>query len=76
MRDRDFRLSVFIQCGIEIDVVDTALIKYPLTAQILTFDGNHSSMHLVSGEIGNLAEHMGQAVKQVCHSTALVVNDE
>ena len=76
MGDGQAGLAGFHQLGVAVDVVDTVLVEDPLTAHILTLDGNHGPVDLVAGEVGDGAQHMGQIVKEVCHAAALEVDDE
>ena len=76
MRNRHGSLPVLIKLCIKINIIYIVLIKHPLTALILTLNGNHGSAHLVAGQVGNLADQMRQPVKQVCHTAAFIVNDK
>ena len=76
MGDRGLGLSVFVELGIGVDVVDAALIEQPLSAPVLGFNGNHGPCDLVSRKVGNRSHHMGQIHEQVGHTAALVVDQE
>ena len=51
VRNGNLCLMVFIQPGIQVDIVYPVLGKDSLSACILALDGNHGPAHLISGQI-------------------------
>ncbi len=51
-------------------------VKNTLSSLILTLNGNHGTLHLISRQVGYLSDHMRQTVEQIGHTAALVINNE
>ena len=76
MRHRFRSVSAFIKRRIAVNVVNAVLRENPLSPPVLGLNGNHSAFHLISGQVGDGANHMRQIVKEVRHAAAFVVDDE
>ena len=70
------RLPRLIKRSVRVDPVHTVLGKDPLSAVNFTVDRDHGPIDLISGEIGDCSDHMGQTFEQICHSAALIVDDK
>ena len=67
---------VLVQSCIQVNIVYAILCEYPLSAQVLTLNTDHSPADLVSGEVTDQSREVRYPCKQVCHSTALKIDNE
>ena len=76
MRNSRCCFVIFVKPGVGIDIVDAVFREDLLPPYVLTLNTDHSSAHLVSGQIADHAGQMGDSLKQICHAAALKVNNE
>ena len=68
--------TVFVEDRVLVDVVDAGVVEHSLTAAVLALDRNHGAADLGAGQVGDGAQQVREAVEEVGHAAALVVDDE
>ena len=76
MRNRCLNQPLFIQMRVAIDIVDVGRVEQLLAPAVFRLDGNQRPVDLGTGQVGNKAGQVRQSLKEVCHSSALVVDHE
>ncbi len=71
-----FGAVALIQGCVSVNVVDPVVAEDPLPPLVLRLDGHHGPLYLVAGQVGDCADHVGQAFEEVGHAAAFVIDDE
>ena len=76
MGDRFLHIAAFVQLGVFVDIVDPRAVEHSLPPAVLTFDRHHGAPDLSTGEVGDGTQKVGESVKEVGHSAALVIDNK
>ena len=69
-------VAALVEGRIAVDVVDAVFRENALAAAVLRLNRDHSALDLIAGQVRDGANHMREAVEQVRHTAALIVDDK
>ena len=73
MRHRFSYTAFFIKSGIVVDIIDSGFVKHSLSSSVLALNRGKCSLDLIARKVRYRSYHMRKSVKNVRHTSTLIV---